>query len=200
MNFFNTEKLKNKIQIESFYIYKLDTFKPFIDYYFQINKKCKYELFNAYIFQFNRLHDLFIKHNYIDTSYNASYLLPNGKLNLKLKKVRDTFIENNVVYFIGYNYRQNPLFIRVHELSNFSNDSNKTIYDFCGFMQETTDPEYKYLTSDCKKLNFKLKNIPFLAIAKTDYNIDLKKFVDSPIVELSKKTNDVLKSYQNQLK
>ena len=196
MNFFNTEKLKNKIQIESFYIYKLDIFKPFIDYYFNVNKKCKYELFNAYIFQFNRLHDLFIERDYID----ESYLLPNGKLNLKLKKVRDSFIENNVVYFIGYNYTQNPLFIRAHELSNISDNLNKTAYDFCGFMQESTDPEYKYLTSDCKKLNFKLKNIPFLAIEKTDYDIDLKKFVDSPIVKLSKKTNDVLNSYQNQLK
>jgi hypothetical protein len=196
MNFFNTEKLKNKIQIESSYIYKLDIFKPFIDYYFNVNKKCKYELFNAYIFQFNRVHDLFIEHDYID----ESYLLPNGKLNLKLKKVRDSFIENNVVYFIGYNYTQNPLFIRAHELSNISKDSNKTAYDFCGFMQESTEPEYKYLTSDCKKLNFKLKNIPFLTIAKTDYDIDLKKFVDSPIVQLSKKTNDVLNAYQNQLK
>ena len=111
-----------------------------------------------------------------------------------------SFIENNVVYFIGYNYTQNPLFIRAHELANISYDSNKTAYDFCGFMQESTEPEYKYLTSDCKKLNFKLKNIPFLAIEKTDYDIDLKKFVDSPIVKLSKKTNDALNSYQNQLK
>ena len=54
-------------------------------------------------------------------------------------------------------------------------------------IQDIHDP-YAYLTSDCKKLNFQLKNLQIIHPEKTEYSYITKKYETTPIWELSEKT------------
>lgn len=178
----DVNKLITNMDLEGFSFYQSPLYKPFIDCYLQSNIKCKYKLFQAYIFQFEKLSDFFVNRCYVDDSY-----LKNGKPNLKLKKVRDTFIKENTVYFIGLTHKLNALFIRVSESSYL--DGKNVLYEEVGFMQgnviqDINDP-YAYLTSDCKKLNFQLKNLQIMHPPKTEYSYITKKYETTPIWELS---------------
>jgi hypothetical protein len=185
------DDLINKFDLNEFSFYKSEIFKPFIDCYFSLNQKHKYQLFQGYIFQYNKVSGFFKER----LCFNESYCLPDGRLNLKLKKVKRDFVEHNIVYFIGYTYTQNPFFIRVNKLEYANGWNNyKIFYDFCGFMQGSTNNYYEYLTSDCKKINMKLQNLPILPIESKEWDPISNKQVESAICSLSTKTKEYVKS------
>ena len=179
------------ISRDDYWIYRLSVFQPFIDCYFSLNQKHKYQLFQGYIFQYNKVSELFKER----LCFQESYCLPDGRLNLKLKKVKRDFVEHNIVYFIGYTYTQNPFFIRVNKLE-YTNDWHdyKIFYDFCGFMQGSTNDHYEYLTSDCKKINMKLQNLPIMPIESVEWDPINNTQVESAICSLSTKTKEYVKS------
>jgi hypothetical protein len=182
------DKLIEYMDLEELSIYKSEIFKPFIDCFIKSRKPSKYKLFNAYIFQYNKLVSFYKERDYIDNSY----FLKNGNLNLKLKKVRDSFINNNVVYFIGYTYALNAFFIRMDYFKDKINQNG--VYHFSGFMQESCNDKYDYLTSDPKKLNFKLKNVDHAMINLTEYDYSKSGWIETPIVTLSKLTKNYVNS------
>jgi hypothetical protein len=175
--------LLDKFDLNDFAFYQSELFRPFIDCYLNSVKKHKYKLFNGYIFQYTKLSELFKERVYID----ESYCLPDGRLNLKLKKVKRDFVEHNIVYFIGYTYELNPLFIRVHKY-------DEDLYDFTGFMQGTNNLQYDYLTSDCKLINLQLKNYPIRKIPYSEWDPMNNNTMVNPIWLLSEKT----KQYVNE--
>ena len=102
-------QLYNRITLDDWFIYNNPIFKPFIDCYYKSMQKSRFKLFNAYCFQFNRIQE-FYKERY---SYNETYFLPNGNLNLKKKCVRELFYPYNLSYFIGYTYNLNSIFLHL---------------------------------------------------------------------------------------
>lgn len=180
------DNLINKFDLNEFSFYKSEIFKPFIDCYFSLNQKHKYQLFQGYIFQYNKVSELFKER----LCFEEAYCLPDGRLNLKLKKVKRDFIEHNIVYFIGYTYMQNPFFIRVNRFEYV----NGYKYSFCGFMQGSTNDHYEYLTSDCKKINMKLQNLPIMPIESVEWDPINNTQVESAICSLSTKTKKYVKS------
>lgn len=192
------DNLINKFDLNEFSFYKSEIFKPFIDCYFSLNQKHKYQLFQGYIFQYNKVSELFKER----LCFQESYCLPGGGLNLKLKKVKQEFVEHNIVYFIGYTHTQNPFFIRVNKLEGITGYNYKFIntcysydacYDFCGFMQGSTNDQYAYLTSDCKKINMKLHNLPIMPIESVEWDPVNNTQVESAICSLSTKTKEYVK-------
>jgi hypothetical protein len=164
------DQLYNKMCLENMYIYQLDLFKPFVDLYYLSKNKTKFKLFHGYIFNIHRLLDSYKEG--VNAGYrtmvnpelfNETKYTKQGLPNFKYKKIRKEF-ESSIVYFIGYNSYELPIFIYLHKWKEkyINHPEIKFVYSFGGFSQmlpfgETHD---KYFT-DFKELS-SLYNFPVI--------------------------------------
>lgn len=169
----NIDKVNQGFLLDTLWIYNNKMLYPFINHYLKSTKKCKYQLFNGYIFQYSRLEQSFIKH-FLDN--DQIYLTKDKKhLDLRYGYVKKYFIQDNMTYFIGYTAKNQPLFLHLHK--------SKHNYYYSGYMIDISDKnlEYSYLVDDCKFIS-KLENLPIHGIQKYELNQGKQEY--SPIYQL----------------
>ena len=195
------DELCSKMKLESNPIYNNPYLKPFIDAYFAYPGKHKYNLFQGYIPNNERIIANFLEELKIKNSrvyYLCGNMDPEEILTPSHKKFKiHSYVFQKaygffMTYFIGYNIRKNnvwtPIFI-YNEDKTFENVSLK----FTGFYQNL---DFKEPMTPYKTSLWHIMDLSEFKIDKTEYNYTTKKWEENPFITMSKATARALKEQE----
>lgn len=165
----NIETLIDQMNLTETWIFKSEL-GCFIRKYLTSKIACPYKLFYGYVFQYHRIEAISMQNEF------NNYVLTKDKKHIDLRHSynKKYFLQHNLSYFIGYNQKEQPIFLHVTK--------SKHQYFYCGFLIDTsrTEPQYAYLVED-SKIFAKLKNLPILDFKKSTYNNIKKEWEYDPL-------------------